>query len=64
MQAGDFNGWSWDTPLERGEYGVWSVRLPHGASSCLPLISCCARCSAQLPAAPGPQHVSQSECRL
>lgn len=28
---GDFNGWSWDTPLERGEFGVWSVRLPDGA---------------------------------
>ena len=45
VPAGDFNGWSWETPLERGEYGVWSVRLPHGASCSLPLIiaalGCC-----------------------
>eukprot|EP00208_Stichococcus_sp_RCC1054_P002995 CAMPEP_0206143896 /NCGR_PEP_ID=MMETSP1473-20131121/22240_1 /ASSEMBLY_ACC=CAM_ASM_001109 /TAXON_ID=1461547 /ORGANISM="Stichococcus sp, Strain RCC1054" /LENGTH=642 /DNA_ID=CAMNT_0053539511 /DNA_START=296 /DNA_END=2220 /DNA_ORIENTATION=- len=27
---GDFNCWSWNTPLERGHYGVWSVRLPDG----------------------------------
>lgn len=25
---GDFNGWSMETPLQRGEYGVWSVHLP------------------------------------
>jgi hypothetical protein len=53
VPAGDFNGWSWDTPLERGEYGVWSVRLPHGASCSLPLITaalgCCAAASTLRP---------------
>ena len=28
---GDFNGWQ-GTPLERDDFGVWSVRLPDGAS--------------------------------
>ncbi len=28
---GDFNGWAWDTPLQRGVYGVWTVHLPDGA---------------------------------
>jgi len=27
---GDFNGWQ-GTPLERDDFGVWSVRLPDGA---------------------------------
>ena len=26
---GDFNGWE-GTPLQRDEFGVWSVRLPDG----------------------------------
>ena len=29
---GDFNGWQ-GTPLERDDFGVWSVRLPDGADA-------------------------------
>lgn len=28
MLTGDFNEWKMDAPLERGEYGVWSIHLP------------------------------------
>jgi len=40
MHAGDFNNWGWDTPLERGEIGVWSVRLPDGAHLPYPQVHC------------------------